>query len=197
MPAKVVRPRDLSLPGRGSNSLRQLVRESEPAHREGEWAPVPRVPPSMKFLSRCADSGGRTVEWPPRFGSVPEGLNNSGVQMNGIDIQANQTTVYPSIFKMRNQAPIQQTPTTVYACQPVFNVNRPMRMRGDAKWPPRGAEENDQPQVKQVVVVPKKQCKDYSKFFTKNALPDSYTGYRAPPGTQHVGAEGEEEGTDM
>jgi len=113
--------------------------------------------------------------------------------MNGLN--QNQTTVYPSIFKMRNQAPVDQAPPPVYACQPVFNVNRPMRVKGDAKWPPKGAEQDEQPQV-QSWVKPKKQNKDYSKFFSKNALPDSYTGYRAPPGTQHVGGE-EEEGTDM
>lgn len=42
-------------------------------------------------------------------------------------------------------------------------------------------------------VKPKKQNKDYSGFFAQHQLPSNYTGYRAPPGTQHVGCADEEE----
>jgi len=106
----------------------------------------------------------------------------------------NQTTVYPSVFKLRNQAPVQQAPPPVYNMQPVFNVNRPMRRRGDAFWPPRDSNVQ-QEQVQEAASVPRRQCKDYSRFFSKHQLPCNYTAYRAPPGTQHVGED--EQGTDM
>jgi len=180
----------------------------------------------------------KVVEWPPRYGSVPDGLNAPSAQVNsstpnlyentdslrklesscdqgvnsresysGYDMETvpqqsenmssdykqagpdpNLTTVTPSVFKMRSQAPVQQAPPAVYSAQPAFKSTRPIRMRGDAKWPPGGAntQEPDSQQVREFV-KPRRQNKDYSQFFAQNALPCNYTGYRAPPGTQHVG----------
>lgn len=127
----------------------------------------------------------KVVEWPPRYGSVPDGLNAPNAQA-GPD--PNLTTVTPSVFKMRSQAPVQQQPPAVYSAQPAFKTTKPIRMRGDAKWPPGGADtqEPDSQQVREFV-KPRRQNKDYSQFFAQNALPTNYTGYRAPPGTQHVG----------
>jgi len=137
----------------------------------------------------------RTVEWPPRsFGSMPD-INNPQNQQG-----PNLTTVYPSVFKMRNEAPLNQTGGQVYSSQPMFHTKRPMRMRGDNKWPPRDYVEANKEQELGPLVKPAIKRKDYSRFFAKNVLPSNYTGYKVPPGTQHVGGEeeeGEEDGTDM
>jgi len=151
------------------------------------WVKKPRLhgQRSFDFMAKCSKAGGKVVEWPPRYGSVPDGLNAPSAQA-GPD--PNLTTVTPSVFKMRSQAPVQQAPPEVYSAQPAFKSTRPIRMRGDAKWPPGGAntQEPDSQQVREFV-KPRRQNKDYSQFFAQNALPCNYTGYRAPPGTQHVG----------
>lgn len=65
-------------------------------------------------------------------------------------------------------------------------------MRGDQKWPPeeykRQSEVDNEERRKlaqQPAFRPRRQQKDYGAFFAKNALNNTYPGYRAPPGTQH------------
>ncbi|KAF2360544.1 hypothetical protein FHG87_008695 [Trinorchestia longiramus] len=127
---------------------------------------------------------GHTTEWPPQ------------PQQPGAE--DNQTTTYPSNFKLRNEMPIQQERARVVTSQPAFKMTKPMKMRGDGKWPPTSAS-LDEPQEQEVreFIKPKKQCKDYSSFFAQHQLSPSYTGYRAPPGTQHVGYDESEDATDM
>jgi len=123
---------------------------------------------------------------------VPDNLDKPHGEPSDLGPASNLTTVYPSVFKMRNEAPVQQAPPPVFSAQPVLSGKKPMRMRGDSKWPPAGCgdqtQSNDGPLIK-----PKVQRRDYSKFFAKNQLPSNYTAYRVPPGTQHVGTEEDEE----
>jgi len=124
--------------------------------------------------------GDLRLEWPPQGPGGP-----------------NMTTVTPSVFKMRSEAPVGQPRPQVYSTHPVFVTKKPMRMRGDSKWPPadhiqKSAEPEREPSVR-----PQKQAKDYSKFFAKNILPSNYTSYKVAPGTQHFGVADEEFGTDM
>lgn len=65
-------------------------------------------------------------------------------------------------------------------------------MLGDQKWPPPECkaqiEAENQARVELArgpAFRPPKPRKDYSSFFAKNALPNTYPGYKAPPGTQH------------
>jgi len=125
---------------------------------------------------------GEVREWPPQPGE------------QGPD--SNLTTVYPSVFKMRNEAPVQQARPPVFASQPALSNKRPMRMRGDRKWPPAGCGDETQNSNDGQLIKPRVQRRDYSKFFAKNQLPSNYTAYRVPPGTQHVGFEDEEEEYD-
>lgn len=65
-------------------------------------------------------------------------------------------------------------------------------MRGDQKWPPPEYKAQIQAENEARISLaqgaqfrPLKVKKDYGKFFAKNALPNTYPGYKAPPGTQH------------
>jgi len=91
--------------------------------------------------------------------------------------------------------PIEQERARVVTSQPAFKMSKPIKMRGDNKWPPANAKPEDGETEVREFVKPKKQNKDYSGFFAQNALPPNYTGYRAPPGTQHVGCDEDDEGT--
>lgn len=69
-------------------------------------------------------------------------------------------------------------------------------MRGDQKWPPPECKAQIQAENEARIALargpqfkPPKAKKDYSSFFAKNALPNSYPGYKAPPGTQHYDEE--------
>ncbi|XP_066942254.1 nuclear transcription factor Y subunit beta-like isoform X2 [Macrobrachium rosenbergii] len=109
-------------------------------------------------------------EWPPKD------------QTDG----PNLTTTYPSSFKLRDQPSFQTAPARVVTSQPAFKITQPIRRRGDDKWPPKGAGEPTQDEVREFI-KPKKNNKNYDEFFAQNALPHNYAGYRPPPGTQHHG----------
>ncbi|XP_064085033.1 uncharacterized protein LOC135200360 isoform X1 [Macrobrachium nipponense] len=115
-------------------------------------------------------------EWPPK--DQPDGPN--------------LTTTYPSSFKLKDQPSFQTAPARVVTSQPAFKITQPIRRRGDDKWPPRGAGEPTQEEVREFI-KPKKNNRNYEEFFAQNALPNNYAGYRPPPGTQHHGLLDEEE----
>ncbi|XP_064085035.1 forkhead box protein P2-like isoform X3 [Macrobrachium nipponense] len=104
----------------------------------------------------------------------------------------NLTTTYPSSFKLKDQPSFQTAPARVVTSQPAFKITQPIRRRGDDKWPPRGAGEPTQEEVREFI-KPKKNNRNYEEFFAQNALPNNYAGYRPPPGTQHHGLLDEEE----
>lgn len=65
-------------------------------------------------------------------------------------------------------------------------------MRGDQKWPPPEYKEQAEAEnrarlelARGPLLKPRKVQKDYRPFFAKNAIPNTYPGYKAPPGTQH------------
>ncbi|XP_018023878.1 uncharacterized protein LOC108679689 isoform X5 [Hyalella azteca] len=186
----------------GSQVLRMVQEEGgiRPPASAPQWPP----PLTTKFgahdfMAKCARAGGREVEWPPRGADPSIYLSNPSLKANPQPLQPgeepNQTTVYPSNFKLRNEMPIHQEGARVVTSQPAFKMTKPMKMRGDSKWPPASAAQDEPEQQVREFIKPKKQCKDYSSFFAQHQLPPSYTGYRAPPGTQHVGAD--EEAVDM
>lgn len=86
-----------------------------------------------------------------------------------------------------------QEPAPVYQTQPVAAIYQGgSNMRGDQKWPPeeykRQSEVDNEERRKlaqEPAFRPRRQQKDYADFFAKNALNNTYPGYRAPPGTQH------------
>jgi len=110
--------------------------------------------------------------------------------------QAQQPSQYPGLVTpLRKEAPVTQIPSPVFASQPAAAIFRGgSNMRGDEKWPPaeckaQAAEENEKRRQLALgpVFRPRRVAKDYSQFFAKNALNATYPGYRAPPGTQHLG----------
>ncbi|XP_042227265.1 calcium-binding protein P-like isoform X1 [Homarus americanus] len=115
-------------------------------------------------------------EWPPKINNAP-----------------NMTTTYPSGFKFKENAPVDHSvPVKVVMSQPAFKISQPIRRRGDDKWPPKGFGEPVQEEVREFI-KPKKMQRDYGGFFSQNALPNNYAGYRPPPGTQHFGTDENDE----
>jgi len=96
----------------------------------------------------------------------------------------------PTTITLRSEAPVSQEQAPCIVSQPATSTFRGgYRRRGDLKWPPaqyrsESVEENELT-AKGSAVRPKKVKKDYMPFFAQNALPNTYPGYRAPPGTQH------------
>ncbi|XP_065199862.1 uncharacterized protein LOC135831369 [Planococcus citri] len=99
----------------------------------------------------------------------------------------------PTVIRLRESPPITQHLAPVFKSQPAADTVRGgFRMRGDQKWPPPEykvqAEAENQARVELArgpACRPLKVKKDYSSFFAKNALPNTYPGYKIPPGTQH------------
>lgn len=97
------------------------------------------------------------------------------------------------VTTLRKEPPMSQEPAPVYQTQPVAAIYQGgSNMRGDQKWPPeeykRQSEVDNEERRKlaqQPAFRPRRQQKDYGAFFAKNALNNTYPGYRAPPGTQH------------
>lgn len=139
-------------------------------------APHLRESAVLKMLHE-EEPTGRPVEWPPRP-SQEENKQNENAP--------NMTTTYPSGFKLRERAPVEQAPARVVTSQPAFKMTQPIRKSGDSKWPPKGNMEPTQQEVREFI-KPRKSNKDYSEFFAQNALPHNYAAYRPPPGTQHHG----------
>ncbi|XP_018023873.1 proline-rich receptor-like protein kinase PERK8 isoform X2 [Hyalella azteca] len=152
-------------------------------------------PPTRLPSGIDPSTGVPPVPPPPTMASQSSSMTTSSSQPLQPGEEPNQTTVYPSNFKLRNEMPIHQEGARVVTSQPAFKMTKPMKMRGDSKWPPASAAQDEPEQQVREFIKPKKQCKDYSSFFAQHQLPPSYTGYRAPPGTQHVGAD--EEAVDM
>merc|ERR1712106_159851 len=100
----------------------------------------------------------------------------------------NMTTQLPGGFKMREKAPVQQTPPAMIIAQPAFKISQPLKQKGDKNWPPKenGNQTVTQEQVREFT-KPKGGKRDYTEFFAQNALPQTFNQYRAPPGTQHHG----------
>nr|XP_045618930.1 adhesive plaque matrix protein-like [Procambarus clarkii] len=118
-------------------------------------------------------------EWPPKINNAP-----------------NLTTTYPSGFKYREKAPLDNVPAKVVMSQPAFKISQPIRRRGDDKWPPKTGIEPVQNEVREFI-KPKKMAKNYGEFFAQNALPHNYAAYRPPPGTQHRAVEDNEEDEEV
>lgn len=154
-----------------------LQEENEASGDEGvpTWPPpgpaITRPQGFMGKISMGKGPGGRPVEWPPRPNTDEQGQN-----------EKNLTTTYPSGFKFKDSAG--NTNAMVVTSQPAFKISKPVRQRGDDKWPPKGAFDEPKMDVRELI-RPKKEAKDYSKFFAQNALPHNYAGYHIPPGTQH------------
>ncbi|XP_047478249.1 LOW QUALITY PROTEIN: leucine-rich repeat extensin-like protein 2 [Penaeus chinensis] len=124
-------------------------------------------------------------EWPPKVNLGPT-PTNPPPQPTKNENAPNMTTTYPSGFKLRERAPVEQAPARVVMSQPAFKMTQPIKKPGDSKWPPKGNMEPTQEEVREFI-KPRKSNKDYSEFFAQNALPHNYAGYRPPPGTQHHG----------
>lgn len=162
---------------------------------------APQWPPPGHTISRpqgfmgkiCTGKGpgGRPVEWPPR----PE-HGESQDQPDQINNAPNLTTTYPSGFKYREKAPLDNVPAKVVMSQPAFKISQPIRRRGDDKWPPKTGIEPVQNEVREFI-KPKKMAKNYGEFFAQNALPHNYAAYRPPPGTQHRAVEDNEEDEEV
>ncbi|XP_050075133.1 uncharacterized protein LOC126562623 isoform X1 [Anopheles maculipalpis] len=108
--------------------------------------------------------------------------------------QPQQQQLPPTLITtLRKEPPMSQEPAPVYQTQPVAAIYQGgSNMRGDQKWPPeeykRQSEVDNEERRKlaqQPAFRPRRQQKDYADFFAKNALNNTYPGYRAPPGTQH------------
>uniref|UniRef100_A0A336M8L3 CSON013734 protein n=1 Tax=Culicoides sonorensis TaxID=179676 RepID=A0A336M8L3_CULSO len=111
-------------------------------------------------------------------------------------VSQSPTNQYPGLItQLRKEAPITQQPSPVFQSQPAAATLRGgSNMRGDQKWPP--VETKQQIELENEArrklaqgpaFRPKRAQKDYTQFFAKNALNNTYPGYRVPPGTQHVG----------
>ncbi|XP_064085038.1 atrophin-1-like isoform X5 [Macrobrachium nipponense] len=156
-----------------------------PGGRPVEWPPRPELTRSQEELDqvqRPPSSEPAPPPVPPRPANYPQD------QPDG----PNLTTTYPSSFKLKDQPSFQTAPARVVTSQPAFKITQPIRRRGDDKWPPRGAGEPTQEEVREFI-KPKKNNRNYEEFFAQNALPNNYAGYRPPPGTQHHGLLDEEE----
>ncbi|XP_055621751.1 bromodomain-containing protein DDB_G0280777 isoform X2 [Toxorhynchites rutilus septentrionalis] len=99
----------------------------------------------------------------------------------------------PFVTTLRKEPPMSQEPAPVYQAQPVAAIYQGgTNMRGDQKWPPaeykaQSELENEERRrlAHQPAFRPRKAQKDYTSFFAKHALNQTYPSYRAPPGTQH------------
>lgn len=124
---------------------------------------------------------------------------SSSTVINQSSITSTTTTSgnqYPGLItQLRKEPPVSQAPSPVFPSQPATaKLRGGSNMRGDQKWPPmeykaRVAEEQEA--ARQIALGPafrpKRPAKDYTPFFAQHALPSTYSGYRVPPGTQHVG----------
>ncbi|XP_052862788.1 RNA-binding protein 33 isoform X2 [Anopheles cruzii] len=108
--------------------------------------------------------------------------------------QQQQQQLPPTLVTtLRKEPPMSQEPAPVYQTQPVAAIYQGgSNMRGDQKWPPeeykRQSEVDNEERrrlAQEPAFRPRRQQKDYAGFFAKNALNNTYPGYRAPPGTQH------------
>ncbi|KAB7496122.1 hypothetical protein Anas_05475 [Armadillidium nasatum] len=138
-----------------------------------QFTPTKQFQPMFQKGNPDLQQSQQPAEWPPKNEGGP-----------------NLTTTYPSGFKLKEEAPMDNTSgIPVVPSQPAFKITQPMKVKGDDKWPPKKyAEDITQEQVREFV-KPKKSNRDYSEFFAQNALPNSYPAYRAPPGTQHRGVD--------
>ncbi|XP_042880092.1 rho GTPase-activating protein 17-like [Penaeus japonicus] len=180
-----------------------------PGGRPVEWPPRPSQEENKQVSASAPNDGQAPPPVPPRPANYPQAnmdqsQHQQQQQMMSQQQQVqqqqhrqqnenapNMTTTYPSGFKLREQAPVEQAPARVVTSQPAFKMTQPIRKSGDSKWPPKGNMEPTQQEVREFI-KPRKSNKDYTEFFAQNALPHNYAGYRPPPGTQHRG--GEEEG---
>lgn len=103
----------------------------------------------------------------------------------------------PATIPLRASPPITQAASPIFKSEPItISYRGGSRMRGDQKWPPPECKAQIQAENEARIALargpqfkPPKAKKDYSSFFAKNALPNSYPGYKAPPGTQHYDEE--------
>lgn len=133
----------------------------------------------------------RKVEWPPREDEAahhPQTSQDAPVQIQECQyfVQTNnehQPVASRTFMPLRQEIPLQQKPTGVYSSEPAIKKKVPKWCRGDSKWPPAHTVDNNP--VPEPTERPKKQHRDYSQFFSNNAIQNTYPGYRCPPGTQH------------
>ncbi|XP_042227279.1 uncharacterized protein LOC121869768 isoform X3 [Homarus americanus] len=195
-----------------------MLQEEEPESMKAvppQWPPpghaISRPQGFMGKVSMGKGPGGRPVEWPPRpepnadqdqpdqvassayNDQVPPPVPPRPANYPQINNAPNMTTTYPSGFKFKENAPVDHSvPVKVVMSQPAFKISQPIRRRGDDKWPPKGFGEPVQEEVREFI-KPKKMQRDYGGFFSQNALPNNYAGYRPPPGTQHFGTDENDE----
>ncbi|XP_033149714.1 uncharacterized protein LOC108599974 isoform X2 [Drosophila busckii] len=111
------------------------------------------------------------------------------------DLQHDYRGASPGIITLRKEAPVSQTPAPVYASQPAaVNYRGGSTSRGDMKWPPQeykeaAAKENEE--RRQLALGPvcrprRVNRQDYTGFFAKHQLNNTYPSYKVPPGTQHM-----------
>ncbi|CAL4101923.1 unnamed protein product [Meganyctiphanes norvegica] len=155
----------------------------------------------LYFMARASRGHiGRQVCWPPsnpEYVEVPPGSETNqpeDLSDGPIAPPPNMTTQtqFPAGFKLRDQAPVQQTPPAMILSQPAFKITQPLKQKGENKWPPKDNGVVTQEQVREFT-KPKGGKRDYSEFFAQNALPQTFNSYRAPPGTQHHGELDEEQ----
>nr|XP_027209018.1 uncharacterized protein LOC113802610 isoform X3 [Penaeus vannamei] len=185
------------------SAVLKMLHEEEPTGkvRGSQWPPADSAighKPSSFFTKVSRGQGGRPVEWPPRP-SQEENKQVSSSESNDApappvpprpanypqnENAPNMTTTYPSGFKLRERAPVEQAPARVVTSQPAFKMTQPIRKSGDSKWPPKGNMEPTQQEVREFI-KPRKSNKDYSEFFAQNALPHNYAAYRPAQAPQH------------
>ncbi|XP_030081509.1 mediator of RNA polymerase II transcription subunit 15 isoform X2 [Drosophila hydei] len=100
----------------------------------------------------------------------------------------------PGIITLRKEAPVSQKPAPVYTSQPAaVSYQGGSKLRGDLKWPPQeykeaAVRENEERRLLALgpVCRPRRVNRDYTPFFAKHQLNNTYPSYKVPPGTQHM-----------
>ena len=174
----------LSKPGNLQNSaVLRMLEEEEQRQRAGQS-------PSLK-----------RVAWPPpregdEYLETPDQTQAGQNHYQPQQTQAFKTPAHaeppPSTITLRPKAPVSQAPPPVYNSQPATATLRGGKhLRGDLKWPPENVKQQMEDEQRHLMELakgpacrPRKPHKDYSQFFAKHALNNTYPGYKIPPGTQ-------------
>nr|XP_027209019.1 ATP-dependent RNA helicase DHH1-like isoform X4 [Penaeus vannamei] len=183
------------------SAVLKMLHEEEPTGRPVEWPPRPSQEEN-KQVSSSESNDAPAPPVPPRPANYPQATMDPSQQQQMVSQQQqvqqqqqqqhrqqnenapNMTTTYPSGFKLRERAPVEQAPARVVTSQPAFKMTQPIRKSGDSKWPPKGNMEPTQQEVREFI-KPRKSNKDYSEFFAQNALPHNYAAYRPAQAPQH------------
>nr|XP_027209020.1 putative uncharacterized protein DDB_G0294196 isoform X5 [Penaeus vannamei] len=160
------------------SAVLKMLHEEEPTGRPVEWPPRP----SQEENKQATMDPSQQQQMVSQQQQVQQQQQQQHRQQN--ENAPNMTTTYPSGFKLRERAPVEQAPARVVTSQPAFKMTQPIRKSGDSKWPPKGNMEPTQQEVREFI-KPRKSNKDYSEFFAQNALPHNYAAYRPAQAPQH------------